>query len=202
MIQLSIENPPGRIRFALGSNPVHPRHQLRRRSAGSERTVCCQNQRVALAFPATTARSANSASSSAATSSRSASGIRPSIIAIAIRGGRGVRLRASRASRRLTGEYQFAACLYNVEMGGAALGRTGRTAPCHLDGEIAEKVQARRTVVPSVSPDDSNSPPSPRNDSLLLVTVVGPVVSRVSPLWTFVERHQYLVPGKRLRLLP
>ena len=47
MIQLSNIGPPGRMRFARGSNPVIPRHQPRRNSAGSEPSACRQAQRRA-----------------------------------------------------------------------------------------------------------------------------------------------------------
>ena len=51
MIQLSNIGPPGRMRFARGSNPVIPRHQLRRSSAGTEPSACRHAQRRAAAGP-------------------------------------------------------------------------------------------------------------------------------------------------------
>ncbi len=49
MIQLSNIGPPGRMRFARGSNPVIPRHQLRRSSAGTEPSAWRHAQRRAAA---------------------------------------------------------------------------------------------------------------------------------------------------------
>ena len=62
------------MRFARGSNPVIPRHQLRRANAGSEPMVWRHTQRSAARLPARDLRSAYSASRSPTTSSRSAIG--------------------------------------------------------------------------------------------------------------------------------
>src|SRR5687767_2152047 len=89
MIQLSIDGPPGWVRFAAGSKPLQPRHQLRRSSAGTETAACRQYQRRALARPNVSTRYENSDSRSASTSARSASGISARRAPAGIRGGRG-----------------------------------------------------------------------------------------------------------------
>ncbi len=74
MIQLSSIGPPECMRLARGSNPVHPRHQLRRSSAGTEPSICRQSHHRAAPGPCRAARSACSSARSPSTSSRSAIG--------------------------------------------------------------------------------------------------------------------------------
>src|SRR5687767_7597421 len=86
MIQLSNIGPPGRIRFARGSNPVVARHQPRRNNAGTDPIACRHAHRWAERIPYTAARCSNSASRSATTSSRSAIGNNDRKIAVTRRG--------------------------------------------------------------------------------------------------------------------
>src|SRR6185436_9882976 len=86
MIQLSNIGPPVRSRLASGSNPVIPRHQLRRSSEGAERRACRQTHQRAAAAPSVVRRWRYSAPRSKSTSSRSAAGVRKPKIAATTRG--------------------------------------------------------------------------------------------------------------------
>jgi len=79
------------MRFALGSKPVMPRHQMRRTSGGSDPSASRQSHRFAAARPDSSWRRANSARRSSRTSSRSASGTSVRKIAEARTGRRGER---------------------------------------------------------------------------------------------------------------
>jgi len=112
------------MRFASGSKPVMPRHQMRRRSGGSDPSASRQSHRFAAAGPYISRRRANSARKSSSTSSRSANGSSARKIAAARNGRRGGRRRRDPA---ITARLSF----YIVETGtkgkGFTISRTPRT---------------------------------------------------------------------------